>query len=122
MTFHRPGHEHVFDVHLEDFEQRVIAASHETPVVVDFWAAWCAPCLMIAPNLVKAVEELNGAVLLAKLEVDEGDNMKLAGRYNVRGFPTIMLFRDGEPRAHFSSAKPLQYIRSFLAQHLEESD
>jgi len=118
MSFHKPGHPHVFDVHLEDFDRRVITASHETPVLVDFWAEWCAPCLMIAPNLIKAVEERDGAVLLAKLEVDEGDNMKLAGRYHVRGFPTIILFHNGEAGPRFSSARPLQFIRAFIDEHI----
>ena len=76
------------------------------------------PCHAIAPNLIKAVEEENGRILLAKLEVDEGDNMKLAGRYNVRGFPTIMLFQNGENVAHFTSARPMHFIREFLHQHL----
>jgi putative thioredoxin len=119
MHFNKPGNQHVFDVHLHEFNQRVLAASHETPVMVDFWADWCSPCRIIAPNLIKAVEERNGAVLLAKLEVDEGDNMKLAGHYNVRGFPTVILFRDGEPVAHFSSAKPLHFIREFIDEHVD---
>jgi putative thioredoxin len=117
MHFTRPGNRHVFDVNLIDFADRVIAASHQLPVLVDFWADWCAPCRVIAPNLEKAVEERNGEVKLAKLEVDEGENMKLAGRYNVRGFPTIMMFRDGEPVAHFSSARPLHFIREFIDEH-----
>ena len=118
MHFHKPGNRHVFDVNLFDFDENVIAASHDTPILVDFWAEWCGPCLVIAPNLIKAVEERNGTVKLAKLEVDEGENMKLAGRYNVRGFPTIILFRDGEPAAHFSSAKPLHFIREFIDEHV----
>lgn len=108
---------HVIDVDLEDFEQRVISASHQRPILVDFWAEWCAPCLVIAPHLYQAVEELSGQVLLAKVEVDEGENMKLAGRYKVRGFPTVFLFRDGEPRAHFSSARPMHFIREFIREH-----
>ncbi len=117
MHFTKPGKRHVFDVNLMDFDERVIAASHDHPVLVDFWAEWCSPCIAIAPNLEKAVEERDGSVKLAKLEVDEGDNMKLAGRYNVRGFPTIMMFRDGEPVAHFSSARPLHFIREFIDEH-----
>ena len=65
------------------------------------------------------MEERDGEVKLAKLEVDEGENMKLAGRYHVRGFPTIILFRDGEPMARFSSAKPLHFIREFIDQHVD---
>jgi thioredoxin 1 len=119
MFTHNP-HPYVMDVDLPDFEERVLKQSHSIPVLVDFWAEWCGPCLVIAPNLVRAVEECEGKVLLAKVEVDEGENMKLAGRYNVRGFPTIMLFRNGEPQGHFTSARPLHFIREFIDQHLEE--
>jgi len=124
MMNQKADHPNVIDVHLADFEEKVLAYSHTTPVLVDFWADWCGPCHAIAPNLIKAVEEENGRVLLAKLEVDEGENMKLAGRYNVRGFPTIMLFQHGENIAHFTSARPMHFIREFIHQHLgpENSD
>jgi len=111
-------HPYVMDVNLPDFEENVLKQSHEKPVLVDFWADWCGPCHVIAPNLLKAVEEHEGRVILAKVEVDEGENMKLAGRYNVRGFPTIMLFQDGVPTGHFSSARPLHFIREFIDQHI----
>jgi len=113
------AHPHVVDVHLEDFPTTVLQQSRERPVLVDFWADWCGPCHAIAPNLVRAVEEEEGRILLAKLEVDEGENMKLAGHYRVRGFPTIILFRDGEPVDRFSSARPLHFIREFIHQHLD---
>lgn len=124
MMKHKPDHPNVIDIHLADFDQKVLKHSYTTAVLVDFWADWCGPCHAIAANLIKAVEEENGRVLLAKLEVDEGDNMKLAGRYNVRGFPTIMLFQNGEAVAHFTSARPMHFIRDFIHQHLgaENSD
>lgn len=118
MMNHKADHPNVIDVHLVDFEEKVLMHSYTTPVLVDFWADWCGPCHAIAPNLIKAVEEENGRILLAKLEVDEGENMKLAGRYNVRGFPTIMLFQNGENVAHFTSARPMHFIREFIHQHL----
>ena len=110
---------------LESFGMEGSLPSVEGKVVlVDFWADWCGPCHAIAPNLAKAVEEEKGRVLLAKLEVDEGENMKLAGRHNVRGFPTVMLFKDGEAVDHFTSARPMHFIRDFIHQHLgpENSD
>jgi putative thioredoxin len=61
--------------------------------------------------------ELNGEVRLAKLEVDKGQNMKLAGKYRVRGFPTIMLFESGVEKARFSSARPKQFIEDFIYEH-----
>ncbi|MEE9351810.1 MAG: thioredoxin domain-containing protein [Thiotrichaceae bacterium] len=104
----------VFDINLEDFDEKVLKASHSTPVLVDFWADWCSPCLFIDPILKEVVSEFEGKVLLAKLEVDEGKNMKLAGQYKVRGFPTIILFEDGIEVERFSSARPKSFIRDFI--------
>ncbi len=108
----------IFDVDLEQFEEKVIVVSHDKPVLVDLWAEWCSPCLVIAPIMVQLIEEYNGALSLAKVEVDEDENMKLAGRYQVRGFPTILLIIKGEEVARFSGAKPLSFIREFVDKHL----
>jgi putative thioredoxin len=109
---------YVFETQLQDFDQQVIEASHQQPVLVDFWADWCSPCIAIAPVLMRVVESFSGQVLLAKLEVDEGDNMKLAGKYLVRGFPTIILFQNGEEIDRFSSARPAHFIEEFIQQAL----
>lgn len=114
----KADHSLVIDADLEDFEEKVIKHSHTTPVLVDFWAQWCGPCHVLAPNLIKAVEEEQGRVQLVKVEVDEGENMKLAGRYKVRGFPTVILFIDGINVDHFSSARPMHFIREFIHQHI----
>ena len=119
MYNHQLNHPQVIDVNLSDFNVKVIEHSHTVPVLVDFWADWCGPCHVLAPNLIKAVEEERGRVELVKVEVDEGENMKLAGRYNVRGFPTVILFKDGEAIDHFSSARPLHFIRDFIHQHID---
>lgn len=110
--------EHIFDIDLEDFETRVIQASAHQPVLVDLWAEWCSPCLVIAPILRELIAEYDGELLLAKVEVDEGENMKLAGRYQVRGFPTILLIINGEEVDRFSGAKPLSFIREFVDNYL----
>ncbi len=107
----------IFDVDLEQFDERVLAASHEVPVLIDLWAEWCSPCLVLAPLLKQLVEECEGNIKLAKIEVDEGENMKLAGRYKVRGFPTIIMIVKGEEVARFSGAKPLSFLRDFVKQH-----
>ena len=107
----------IFDVHEQDFATRVIERSREVPVLVDFWADWCSPCHMLAPHLYKAVEACEGAIELAKLEVDEGENMRLAGHYLVRGFPTVIMFRDGEEVARFSSARPTPWIENWIGEH-----
>lgn len=107
----------IFDVNLEDFDEKVIAASRRRPVLVDLWAEWCPPCLAIAPILEKVIQHHAGAVALARVEVDEGDNMKIAGQHQVRGFPTILLFQDGEVKDRFSSAQTFQFVVDFIAKH-----
>lgn len=110
--------EKIFDVDLEQFDEKVLAASCVTPVLVDLWAEWCSPCLVIAPILKRFISEYDGDLKLAKVEVDEGENMKLAGRYKVRGFPTVLLINNGEEVARFSGAKPLSFIREFVDGNL----
>lgn len=108
----------IFVARLEDFEQRVIAPSHQQPVLVDLWAEWCSPCIVIAPVLEQFIHENDGDILLAKVEVDEGENMKLAGRYQVRGFPTVILFEEGQEVARFSGAKTIGYLRTFADENI----
>lgn len=110
--------QNLFELHLDDFHESVIEASHQQPVLVDFWADWCGPCLVLAPVLERLAADLNGRVRIAKLEVDEGENMKLAGRYLVRGFPTVILFSNGEELGRFSSARSKQWILGFLHEYL----
>ncbi len=114
----KPASAWIYDVHLKDFDDRVVAASENKPVLVDFWADWCGPCHALAPHLYRVVDEFEGRVELAKLEVDEGENMKLAGHYRVRGFPTVILFRDGAEVARFASAQATHWIRDWLNRHL----
>ena len=111
--------ESIFIADLENFDDSVIKASHSKPVLVDLWAEWCSPCRVIAPVLKNVMQEYEGKIAIAKVEVDDGENMKLAGHYQVRGFPTIILFQYGEEKARFSGAKPLHFIRSFIDEHAE---
>ena len=106
--------EWIMDVDLDTFEAQVLSVSEDVPVLIDLWAEWCAPCLVIAPVLKQVVEEYDGRIRLAKIEVDVGENMKLAGRYQVRGFPTVILIINGEEMARFSGAKPQAFIRDFI--------
>jgi len=103
---------------LSDFGEKVVEASKQQPIVVDFWADWCSPCHAIAPHIARAIDELGGEVLLVKVEVDEGENMKLAGRYGLRGFPTIMLFNHGEQGAHFAGSRATHWISQWLVEHI----
>ena len=110
---------HIFDVDNKDFQSSVIDASSEQPILVDFWADWCAPCHALSPHLQRVIDECGGAIRLAKIEVDEGDNMKLAGHYRLRGFPTVLLFHRGEERGRFSGSRSTHQIRDWLREHLE---
>ena len=114
-------HPFIFETHYETFERDVVEASHKNPVLVDLWAEWCSPCIIIAPILEKVIDSYAGAITLAKIEVDEGENMKIAGRYHVRGFPTILLIQGGEEVARFSGAKPAHFIEHFIDSNVSLS-
>ena len=106
----------IFDTHWPLFEKDVVEASHAQPMLVDFWADWCPPCSTLTPILERLIPSYSGRIRLAKIEVDEGDNMKLAGRYAMRGFPTVLLFVKGEMVARFHSAKSEPWVRAFIAE------
>lgn len=108
----------IFDVDLDRFQSAVIDASNAQPILVDFWADWCAPCHALAPQLERAVGDLDGRVMLAKLEVDEGENMRLAGQYQLRGFPSVILFQGGDERARFSGVRSTHQICDWVKEHL----
>ncbi len=112
----------IIDIGFEQYDDLVIAASDKMPVLVDLWAEWCSPCLVVAPLLKQLIEEYEGKIKLAKVEVDEGENMKLAGRYQVRGFPTILLINKGEEIARFSGAKPMSFLRNFVDENLANEE
>lgn len=76
----------------ENFQEEVI--NSEKPVLVDFWATWCAPCQMVGPVIEELAEELEGKAVVGKVNVDE--NQDLAQKYSVMSIPTIMLFKDGK--------------------------
>ena len=82
------------------------------PVLVDFWAEWCGPCRMIAPALEELSDELGDKVTIVKLNID--DNPEAPGRYGVRGIPTMILFKDGQPAATKVGAEPKSRIQAWL--------
>lgn len=107
----------ICDTDLAGFETAVIEASRAQPVIVDFWAEWCPPCVALTPVLERVTTALGGRIKLAKVEVDDGDNMKLAGRYGLKGFPTVLLFSSGEIKGRFSGARGDHWVKTFLAEH-----
>lgn len=100
----------------DTFEQDVLKA--ETPVLVDFWAEWCAPCRMMAPMVEQLAQEKAGQLEVVKLDVQE--NPDVAAQYGVMNIPTLILFIDGEPAERLMGYMPLEDIVEGLAPHLEE--
>lgn len=106
--------EHAYDVSVADFETKVLAASQNVPVIVDFWAPWCQPCQILKPILEKLAGEFGGKFILAKVNSDE--NQELSQRYGVRGIPAVKAFLGGQLVDEFTGALPEGQIREFLAR------
>lgn len=98
----------------QNFEQEVLKS--DQPVVVDFWAAWCAPCRMMAPAVEAIAEQYANRVKVGKLNVDE--NMSVAGRYNIRGIPTILLFKNGQIQEQVVGATSKDALTKIIDKHL----
>ncbi|KFN41418.1 thioredoxin [Arenimonas oryziterrae] len=106
---------HVFDATLPRFEDEVLKRSLQVPVLIDFWATWCGPCKTLGPILEKLAAEFNGGFILAKVDVDA--EQQLAGYFQIKSIPTVMLVKGGEIVDGFPGALPEGQLREFLKHH-----
>ena len=97
-----------------DFENLVIKS--EKPILVDYWAEWCGPCKLITPILEEIADEMEGRVLVGKLNVDE--NSQTPPKYGIRGIPTLMLFKDGEPVGTKVGALSKNDLKKFIEDNI----
>ena len=104
------------DVTEDSFEQEVVERSRQTPVIVDFWAAWCGPCHALTPVLDAEVARRDGSVVLAKVDVDA--NQGLSAMFRVQGIPAVKGFRDGRVVAEFVGAQPPARVAAFVDELL----
>jgi thioredoxin 1 len=98
------------------FQAEVIDASNSQPVMVDFWAEWCRPCLMLAPTVAEIAAAYAGKLKVVKLNVDENTNA--AGKFNIRGIPTLLIFKGGRVAEQVVGAVPRDQIEKAVQRHL----
>ncbi|AHF69682.1 thioredoxin [Pseudomonas cichorii] len=107
---------YIFETTAANFDQLVIDKSFDQPVLVDFWAEWCAPCKVLMPLLEQITASYQGELLLAKVNCDI--EQEIVARFGIRSLPTVVLFKDGQPVDGFAGAQPESEIRKILEQHV----
>jgi putative thioredoxin len=111
------GDDLIFEVTDQTFMDKVVAASQQRPVLVDFWAPWCGPCKQLTPALEQAVREAGGKIALAKINIDQ--NPQIAGQMRVQSIPAVFAFAGGQPVDGFMGALPASQIKQFIDQVLK---
>ena len=106
--------EHVKDVSDNSFEADVLKS--DRPVLVDFWAQWCAPCRMLAPTVEAVAEKYQGSASVVKLNVD--DNPAVSQRYGIKGIPTLILFKNGKEEERVVGATSKEAISRMIDKHI----
>ena len=109
----------VFDVTEADFAEKVLAASREHPIVVDFWAPWCQPCRVLGPILERLIDQRQGKVRMAKVNVDEAQ--RLAQHFEIQSIPAVKAFRNGDIVLEFEGLLPEQHLNAFLDRVSQDS-
>jgi len=108
----------IIEVSDEDFQEKVIEKSKKIPIVVDFWAVWCMPCLILGPILEKLVNEYNGKFILAKMNVDKG--RATSQRYGIMSIPSVKIFKNGKVVDEFIGAIPESMVRKWLDKNISD--
>ncbi|MGH9378383.1 MAG: thioredoxin [Terriglobia bacterium] len=106
--------DHMVEFTDQNFEEQVLKSAK--PVLVDFWAPWCAPCRMMASTVEAVAGEYADRALVGKLNVD--DNQSVAGKYNIRGIPTLLLFKDGQVAEQVVGATSKDVVTKMIEKHL----
>lgn len=106
--------EDIVQVSDDSFDEEVLKSA--LPVLVDFWAVWCAPCLMVVPSLEYLAETYKDKLLIKKMNVDE--NRKIPSQYGIMSIPTLLLFKDGELKETIVGALPKEKIEQAVSKHL----